>query len=433
MVNTNISLEYIVNNISKRFQVTESFVISIIEKALLIVTKKKFGLVLDILVKLDSKTFCYKTYRFWTVVQDNNIRSPLTEITYSAAVLDNPNIRVGEKVAELVDSVPFSTGVLRLTKDIIIKKINESTKHTLYVKYLKKINYVISGIIKKINADGFVISYEDTIDGFLAKENMLLTDSYKVGDIIKACLISITSLGKYFKLFVSRTCDNMLISLFYDEIPEVTDGVVRIKSIARIPGIRSKIAVETLTQTVDPIGACLGIKSIRLQSIIDELGGEYIDVVLWSNDVVKFIINVFFPLPLMSLVLDDTRKEVDLVVKKENLSQIIGKNGQNIKLSSILVGFELNVINLNTREFYLDTKFLVGDGLSKEETPSYLKDVLKIPDDILLSFEKYGIRTIEELICIPDLELIHKFNLSKDDFKKIRSNGLSYLQQGTIK
>jgi N utilization substance protein A len=221
----------------------------------------------------------------------------------------------------------------------------------------------------------------------------------------------------------------MLISLFHIEVPEITEGNVRIKSIARIPGVRSKVAVETVTPTVDPIGACLGIKSIRLQSMIDELNGEYIDVVLWSDVLVKFIINVFFPITIMSLILDSNKKEVDLVVEKENLPQIIGRNGQNIKLSSMLVGFELNVISLNPREVYLDTEFLKKECLELKKMHSYLKDVLDIPDDILIAFLNYGIRTIEELICIPDLELTEKFNLSKNDLKKVRTNSLFYLRQ----
>lgn len=131
----------------------------------------------------------------------------------------------------------------------------------------------------------------------------------------------------------------------------------------------------------------------------------------------------------MSLILDSNKKEVDLVVEKENLPQIIGRNGQNIKLSSMLVGFELNVISLNPREVYLDTEFLKKECLELKKMHSYLKDVLDIPDDILIAFLNYGIRTIEELICIPDLELTEKFNLSKNDLKKVRTNSLFYLRQ----
>lgn len=420
MDNFGVSLHRVITNITKKFQISKNSVITIIEKILTKITKKKLGGFLDIVVKININTLTYKTYRLWVVVDDTCLKYPLTEITHSAAKLNNTYIKVGEKVAEVISSIPFDNFVLKNIKNVIHKKLKEADKYTKLENYVKKINSVVVGHIEKVTLVGFILRLDDNITGFLPKIELLPGEIFNLNDKIKVCLVSVNAVGKGPKLLFSRIRNSLLLNIFCTEIPEICDGSVSVKALARMPGIRSKIAVTSYFSNIDPVGACLGIHTSRLQSISKELNNENIDVILWSDNFVDFIVNIFNPIPIITMFVNKCSRVVEIVVQKENLSKFIGKNGQNINLASVLIDYEINVVNFFEKVNFFDVVCSMQKDVLK--LLKVFRENLELSDTTLLQFILSGYKTCEEISFIPDKELLEVFGLSKLELRRLNSN-----------
>lgn len=416
-----VSLSHVILNITKKFQVSRNSVITVIENLLTKITKERLGGLIDVVVKINKLTLTYKTYRLWVVVNDINLHYPLIEITYNAAKLTNKCINIGEKVAEVIDSIPFDTFVLKNIKSIIFKKLKEADKYTKLENYVNKINSIIVGFVKKINDFGFIVYFDDTISGFLPITELLPGENFNLNDKIKVCLISVNALGKGSKLLLSRIHDSLLLHMFCKEVPEISDGSIKIKALARIPGIRSKVAVMSYFLNTDPIGACLGIHATRLKAISEELNNENIDIVLWSDNFIDFIVNIFTPIPILTILVNENIHVIEIIIKKENLAKFIGRNGQNINLASVLIGWEINVINLfNDVNFFNIVHFVRKNVL--ELLKLLKKEKLFFSDVTILQLILSGYKTINEIYCIPDKELLEIFGVSKVELCQFRNN-----------
>ncbi len=316
-------------------------IFEVLENALTIATQKKYEQKINIRVKINRDNGSFHTYRRWLVVK--NVQEPTKEITLEAANYQNKNIQLGEFIEYKIPSILFDRIATQTVKKIIIQKIQIAKQILIINKLKNKIGSIISGNIKQINKNYILIDIGHNIEAYLHKTDMITKEHWNIGNPIKGVLYHIYKEHKKYKLLISRSKIEMLIALLNREIPEIKENIIIIKSITRDPGNRAKIAVSTKNKYIDPIGACIGIRGTRIQAISKELSGEKIDIILWSHNIYKYIINAMLPATISIINIIKKKKIIDISVNTQNIAKAIGKKGQNIKLASQLTGWTVHI------------------------------------------------------------------------------------------
>jgi len=403
--------------VSNEKGVPREVVIEAIQQALESATKKKAGEDIGVKVTLDSKTGEYTTVRFWEVLEDDaEIEFPSRQMTLTQARAINPKVELGGCIEEPMPSVEFGRIAAQVAKQVLAQKVREAEHKVIVEKYQKEMFTLITGSVKKVLRDGIILDLGGKAEAFLPREEMLPNESFRLGDRVKALLYQIDSLHRGTQLIVSRTQPQMLIELFKIEVPEVGEGVIEIKGAARDPGLRAKIAVKTNDGRIDPIGACVGMRGARVQAVSGELGGERVDIVLWDSNPAQFVINAMAPAETRSIVVDEDTHTMDLAVEATQLSQAIGRNGQNVRLAAELTGWTLNVMGVE--EF---------EAKSEEEASKVLElftNVLGLDEEVASLLVEVGFSSIEEIAYVPreDLLAIEGFDEEVVDELRARAN-----------
>lgn len=424
-----IPLKMIVDAVSNQKGISEEVIFETLESALATATKKKHGADINVKVVIDRKTGKYSTFRVWDVVEDPKnfepMESPLTQITLSAAILDNPNIKVGDKIEEEMESIDFGRIAAQTAKQVIIQNVRTAEKDLVAKEFSNKIGELVSGVVKKIIRDGLIVDLGGNAEGYLAREKMLPKESFRAGDRIRAHLYEVKNNVKGPQMQLSRTNNGMLVELFKIEVPEIGEGIIEIKAVARDPGIRAKIAVKTNDGRIDPIGASVGMRGSRVQAVSNELGGERIDIVLWSEDTAQFVMNAMAPAEVVSIIIDEETKVIDIAVKDEYLPQAIGKNGQNIILASALTGWELNVIG--------NTEATNKTESESTQIKSIFMDKLQVDEDLAQVLVNEGFSSIEEIAYVPVQELLEIEGFDDEIVTALRTAAKNILLTEAIK
>ncbi len=332
--------------VSNEKSLSKKIVFKILENALNIVIKKKYKKKINIRIYINKKNGKFYIYRKLMVVK--KVIKPNKEINLNKAINKKKNIKLGEFIKDKIKKINFDRITTQKVKKIIIQKIKEAKKIINFNKIIKKKGKIITGIIKKINTKYILIDIGNDLEAKILNKNLFQKKKFKIGKKIKGLIYFIDK--KYnnnYKILIERSNINFLIELLKIEIPEIKNKIIKIKSISRKPGIRSKIAVESKNKKIDPIGACVGIKGLRIKAISNELLGEKIDIILWNKNIKKFLINIMNPIKIFNFKINKIKKCININVKIKNLAQIIGKKGLNIKLSSKLIGLEINVSSKN--------------------------------------------------------------------------------------
>ena len=410
-MNKKIPLKLIIDAVSHEKGLSEDFIFNAIEAALISATKYKYFSNTNIKIKINKKNGTYITYRLWTVVEDplinENIKTSFTEISLSAAKIENSDIKVNDIIEELIESIQFGRIAVQAAKQVIIQKIKNAERELITKEFKSKIGQIITGNIKKITRDSLILLFDNKAEGILKKDDILQKEKHRIGDNIKVYLYNVITYKKGPQLIVNRSSNEMLTELFKIEIPEVGEGIIEIKAVAREPGIRSKIAVKTNDGRLDPIGTCIGIKGSRIQTISNELYGEKIDIILWDSNITKFVINAMSPAEINSIVVDNDNKSMELAVPINMLAQTIGKNGQNVKLANILTNWKISVISSDEAKLK-----------EQSEIKKYIElfsNKLNISENFSTLLVNKGFRSLEELAYIPKKELL-KLNIFDEKF-----------------
>lgn len=337
-MNKKIPLKSIIDSVSNEKGISSEIIFNAIKEAILIATKKKYKM-LDVETDVDQETGIYKTYALYTVTDDFKTSNPFKNITLIQAQKYNPNIKIGDKIKKEIDSINFGRIDAQLARNIINKRVKNAEKEL----NLKEFNdtKLMFGVVKKITNEEIIITINDDIDGSIKKIDLIPHESFNIGDKVKACIIKSNKKNQELKL--SRISNDMLCELLKLEIPEIKSEFLEIKDIARDPGIKAKVAIKANVKDIDPIGACIGIRGKRIQNISNELYGEKIDIINWDQNLFKYIINIFFPIEIKKIEIDEKIRLINISVKKESLSKVIGKQGQNIKLVTKLIKWNLNI------------------------------------------------------------------------------------------
>lgn len=395
----------IVDSISNEKDMEEGHIFRAIEVALQAITAKHYEHGADIRVAINRKTGDYETFRRWTVVADDVEISPESgghEITLSKAMVMEPELEleVGDIIEEPIESISFDFGRIaaQQARQIIMREIRIAERGEIVKRIKEKVGRLMTGLVKKVVRDSVLLDMGDNMEGIILKDGLLPREAVHIGDKVRAILYDVKSDRKGTMLYLSRTLPEMLSELFRIEVPEVNEGTIEIKAVARDAGLRSKMAVKTNDGRIDPVGACVGIRGSRVQAVSSELGGEKIDIILWDADPAQLVVNAMAPAEISSIVVDEDTHSMNIIVLEENLAQAIGRNGQNIKLASGLTKWRLNV--LTNKE---------AEKKNKKDSANTLDlfiTSLDVDSDVAELLIQEGFRNLEDVAYTPLNELV---------------------------
>jgi len=411
---------YVADAVSNEKGVDKEIIFQAIEAALATATRKKNGKDIEVRVDIDRETGEYDTYRRWLVIDnDAPMENPLCEITLDAAQIDNPEIEAGDYIEEQIESVDFGRIAAQTAKQVIVQKVREAERERVVEAYQGREGELVMGTVKRVERGNVYLDLGNGVEGFIPKSDMIPREAVRPGDRLRGYLKEVRSEVRGPQLFISRTAPAFLVELFKLEVPEVDQGLIEILGGARDPGSRAKISVRALDNRIDPVGACVGMRGSRVQSVSNEIGGERVDIILWNEDPAQFVINAMSPAEVLSLVVDEDAHSMNIAVDEDKLAMAIGRGGQNVRLASELTGWELNVMTEQEAE-----------ERNAEESAKYLEvftSNLDVDAELASILVAEGFTTIEEVAYVPESELLSIEEFDEDIVAELRNRASDYL------
>jgi N utilization substance protein A len=398
----------LVDALAHEKNVEKEVIFTALELALASASKKRFQEDADVRVAIDRNTGEYESFRRWQIVAEDVLENPAAQV----AVGDEraAGLNEGDYIEEPLESIEFGRIGAQAAKQVILQKVREAEREQILNDFLARKEHLVTGVIKRMEKGNAIIEV-GRIEALLPREQMIPKENLRVGDRVRAYLLRIERGGRGPQLILSRVVPEFLIKLFELEVPEIEEGLLEIKSAARDPGLRSKIAVKSNDQRLDPVGTCVGMRGSRVQAVTSELAGERVDIVLWSMEPAQFVINAMAPAEVTSIVVDEDAHSMDVVVDEDQLAQAIGKSGQNVRLASELTGWTLNIMTeeeaaqKNEAEYSkirqlfmdkLDVDEEVADILVQEGFSS-LEEIAYVPLSEMVEIEAFDEETVNEL------------------------------------
>jgi N utilization substance protein A len=410
----------VVDAMSNEKGVGKEVIFQAIEAALAMATRKRYEMALDAAVKIDRVTGNYETFRQWLIVEDEEeLESEETQITLEEAKKKDPEAEVGGYIQEPMESVEFGRIAAQTAKQVIVQKVREAERAQVVDQYREKVGQMIHGTVKRVDRGNVTLDLGGNAEAFLPREEMIPRESFRAGDRIRGYLKEIRPEGRGPQLIVSRVAPQLLIELFTLEVPEISDGMIEIKGAARDPGLRAKIAVEAKESRIDPVGACVGMRGSRVQAVTNELAGERVDIILWDEDPARFAINAMAPAEVLSIVVDEDAHSMDIAVEDGQLSQAIGRSGQNVRLASQLTGWELNVMSASEADQKAESE--IGELIQ-----AFMTD-LDVDEDVALILAQEGFSSLEEVAYVPEQEMLDIEEFDEDIVAELRSRARDVL------
>jgi len=400
--------------VSNEKGVSREVIFEAIESALATATKKFYeDEEMNCRVHVDRKTGEYETFRVWSVVADDEYTAEGSQLTLEQAKEKNPELEIGGTWEEKIDNIEFGRIAAQTAKQVIVQKVREAERDIIIAEYVDKVGSLISGTVKKVTRDSVLVDMGGNAEGLLAREQMIPRENFRVGDRIRALLLDVRSEPRGPQLFLSRTAPGMLIELFKIEVPEIAEEVIEIKAAARDPGSRAKIVVRTNDGRIDPVGACVGMRGSRVQVVSSELANERIDIILWDDNPAQLVINSMAPAEVASIIVDEDSHTMDVAVEEENLAQAIGRNGQNVRLSSELTGWSINVMSVAE-----------ANEKQQQETSGFLElfiEKLDVDEDVAEVLVAEGFTSLEEIAYVPLDEISSIDGFDEDIANELRN------------
>ncbi len=409
----------VVDAVSNEKGVDKSIIFEAIEIALATATKKRYENDVDIRVSVDHDTGDYETFRRWEVVEDDAVEQPERQITLSAAQYDQPDLQLGDFVEEQTESIAFGRIAAQTAKQVIVQKVREAERAQVVEAYQDRIGELVMGVVKRVERGNVYLDLGNNADAIIPREEMIPREAVRPGDRIRGYLKEINTEVRGTQLFVSRTDPRFLVELFKIVVPEVGEELIEIVGASRDPGLRAKIAVKSNEPRIDPVGACVGMRGSRVQAVSNELAGERVDIVLWDENVAQFVINAMSPADVESIVVDEESNTMDIAVSEDQLSQAIGRGGQNVKLASELTGWNLNVMS--------ETEAEEKSEAEGERTQKMFMDALDVDEEVAAILVQEGFSTVDEVAYVPVNEMIAIEEFDEDIVEELRGRAKDVL------
>ena len=391
----------VVDVVSNEKGVSKEIIFEAIEAALATATKKRNREDIEARVCIDRETGDYETFRRWEVMddEDETFESPTRQILLAHARQDHPEIEVGEFIEVAMPSVEFGRIAAQTAKQVIVQKVREAERKKVVEAYEDQVDSMVSGVVKRVERGNVIMDLGNNAEAIVPRDQMIPRELVRAGDRIRGYLQEVRPDARGPQLYLSRTTPKLLIELFKLEVPEINEGLIDILNGARDPGSRAKIAVRANDPRIDPIGACVGMRGSRVQAVSNELGGERVDIIMWDENPAQFVINAMAPAEVLSILVDEDSHTMDVAVAEDNLSQAIGRGGQNVKLASELSGWELNVMSTEQAEEKSEAE--------AQKLQAMFMEHLDVDEEVAAILVAEGFSSVEEVAYVPESEMLN--------------------------
>ncbi|MDM8561030.1 transcription termination factor NusA [Candidatus Parabeggiatoa sp. HSG14] len=403
----------VVDVVSNEKGVSKDVIFNALECAIASATKKRYSYDIEVNVHINRHTGDYSALRRWQVVKDDCVELPHIQIDLTEALQQNSDISVGEWIEKPIESVNFDRIGAQTAKQVIVQKIREAERAQIVEAYKNRQGELVSGVVKRVERNNVILDLGGNAEALILREDMIPREAVRPNDRLRGYLQSVRPEQRGPQLFLSRTAPELLIQLFMMEVPEIGEHFLEIIGAARDPGLRAKIAVKTKDPRIDPVGACVGMRGSRVQAISNELAGERVDIIVWDENSAQFVMNAMAPAEVVSIVVDEETHSMDVAVHEEQLSQAIGRNGQNVRLASQLTGWTLNVMTDKQAEKKNEAEAL--------EVVQLFMTELEIDEEIASVLIQEGFSTLEEIAYVPLNEMLEIDEFDETLVKELRS------------
>ena len=395
--------------------VARQVIVEAMEAALASAAKKRYtDEDVTMRVRIDPRSGEYETFRRWEIVADDVVmESPARQVRLMDALDERADAEVGQYIEEQVENVEFGRIAAQAAKQVIVQRVREAERAQVVEAYADRVGELLTGVVKRVERGNVYIDLGGNAEAYISKDKAIPRDVMRAGDRVRGYLAEVRSEPRGPQLFISRTAPEFMIELFRLEVPEVGQGLVEIKAAARDPGDRAKIAVLAHDNRTDPIGACIGMRGSRVQAVSNELNGERIDIVLWSDNPAQFVINAMAPAEVQSIIVDEEKHSMDIAVAEDKLAQAIGRGGQNVRLASKLTGWQLNVMTQDQ----VAAKSEAEQAVARQ----VFIDKLEVDEEIAGILVSEGFSSVEEVAYVPGAELLAIEGFDEDIVEELRA------------
>ena len=410
----------VVDAVSREKGVDKETIFLAIEAALATATRKRYTQEIDARVHIHRDSGAYDTFRRWEVVADELelLEFPDRQIRLAEARKRDPNIEIGGFIEDPLEAVAFGRIAAQAAKQVIMQKVREAEREQIVTQYLPRKGEMVTGVVKRLERGDAIVDLGNA-EALLSKTTMIPREGLRPGDRIRALLEDVRSVPRGPQLFLSRVAPALLVELFKLEVPEASEGLIQIHAAARDPGLRAKIAVSSKDARIDPIGACVGMRGSRVQSVSNELAGERVDIILWADNPAQFVINGLAPAEVLSIVVDEELHSMDVIVDERQLSQAIGRGGQNVRLASELTGWELNVMT--------ETAATEKGANEASNSIKLFMETLSVDENVASVLVQEGFNNLDEIAYVPKQELLAIEEFDDDLVEELRTRARDIL------
>jgi N utilization substance protein A len=413
-----LELLQIADAVAREKSIDRGIVIAAMEDAIAKAARSRYGSETDVHAEIDPKKGELRLARHMLVV--DTVENPSNQIGLDEARKHNPAAQIGDTIADTLPPLEYGRIAAQSAKQVIVQKVREAERDRQYQEYKDRIGDIVNGIVKRVEYGNVVVDLGRG-EAIVRRDEMLPREMFRNGDRIRAYIYDVRREPRGPQIFLSRTHPQFMAKLFAQEVPEIYDGIVEVKAVARDPGSRAKIAVISRDSSVDPVGACVGMRGSRVQAVVNELQGEKIDIIPWSPDVATFVVNALAPAEVAKVVLDEDKERIAVVVPDQQLSLAIGRRGQNVRLASQLTGWDIDILTEQEESERRQAEF--------EKRTKMFMDALNVDEVVGQLLASEGFTSIEELAFVDQKELATIEGFDDDTASELQARARDYLAQ----
>jgi len=413
-----MELLQVADAVAREKNIDREHVLEAMEEAIKKAGRSKYGHEHDIRARIDRKSGDIQLMRYMEVVE--TIENEATQVTLAQAQRKNPNAKLGDFLVDPLPPIDFGRIAAQTAKQVIVQKVREAERERQFDEYKDRVGDIVNGLVKRVEYGNVTVDL-GRAEAVLRRDESLPREHFKTGDRVRAFIYDVRREPRGPQIFLSRTHPQFMAGLFKQEVPEIYDGIIELRAVARDPGSRAKIAVISRDSSIDPVGACVGMRGSRVQAVVGELQGEKIDIIPWSQDPATFVVNALAPAEVAKVVLDEETKRIEVVVPDDQLSLAIGRRGQNVRLASQLTGWDIDILteqeesDRRTEEFKTRSQMFI--------------DALDVDDVIAHLLVAEGFTSVEEIAFVDTSELTSIDAFDEDVAEELRQRAQSYLDE----
>jgi N utilization substance protein A len=411
-----LELLQIADAVAREKAIDRGIVIAAMEDAIQKAARSRYGSETEVRAEINPKTGEMRLSRLMLVVE--MVENDATQISLEDAKRRNPAAQVGDYIAEALPPLEYGRIAAQSAKQVIVQKVREAERDRQYLEYKDRIGDIVNGIVKRVEYGNVVVDLGRG-EAIVRRDEMLPRETLRNGDRVRAYIYDVRREPRGPQIFLSRTHPQFMAKLFAQEVPEIYDGIVEIKAVARDPGSRAKIAVISRDSSVDPVGACVGMRGSRVQAVVNELQGEKIDIIPWSPDIATFVVNALAPAEVAKVVLDEDRERIEVVVPDAQLSLAIGRRGQNVRLASQLTGWDIDILTEQEESERRQAEF--------QNRTKIFVDALNVDEVVAQLLASEGFSSVEELALIDTKEIAGIEGFDEETASELQNRAREYL------